>query len=102
MKITKGQKRLLHVKTENLDPKTIAISVSDSGPGIDADKISNVFEAFATTKANGMGLGLAISQMIIERHGGEISASTSPSGGARVEIKLPIVPEITSQEADVG
>jgi signal transduction histidine kinase len=102
MKITESRKRLLQVKTENLDQKTIAISVSDSGPGIAADKISNVFEAFATTKADGMGLGLAISQMIIERHGGKISASTSPNGGARVEIKLPIVPVTISQEAHVG
>jgi len=101
IKTTKGRTRLLQVKTENFDQKTIAISVSDSGPGIDPDKISNVFEPFATTKANGMGLGLAISQMIIERHGGKISASTSPNGGARVEIKLPIVPGTASQ-AHVG
>jgi signal transduction histidine kinase len=102
MKITNGRERLLQIKTENLDQKTIAISVGDSGPGIDSNKISNVFEAFATTKADGMGLGLAISQMIVERHGGKISASTSPNGGARVEMKLPIVPETTSDEADVG
>jgi len=101
IKTTKGRTRLLQVKTENFDQKTIAISDSDSGPGIDPDKISNVFEPFATTKANGMGLGLAISQMIIERHGGKISASTSPNGGARVEIKLPIVPGTASQ-AHVG
>ncbi|HWL72768.1 MAG TPA: MASE4 domain-containing protein, partial [Burkholderiaceae bacterium] len=90
MKTTSGPERLLEIRTEQPDQNTIAISVSDSGPGIEADKISNVFEAFASTKPGGMGLGLAISHLVIERHGGKISASQSPSGGARVVIDLPI------------
>jgi signal transduction histidine kinase len=96
VKMTEGRKRLIQVQTEKLDQKMVAISVSDSGAGIDPGRITNIFEAFATTKADGMGLGLAISQMIIERHGGEIFASTSPGGGVRVEIKLPIAPDTIS------
>jgi C4-dicarboxylate-specific signal transduction histidine kinase len=103
MENTEGRKRLIQVKTGgHPDQKTISISVSDNGPGFDAEKISDIFEAFATTKAKGMGLGLAISRMIVERHGGKISATTVPNGGAHLEIKLPIAPETTSKEADVG
>ena len=92
MENTKGRERLLRLDTAPLDQSTISISVSDSGPGIDPERISNVFEAFATTKVNGTGLGLAISQRIIERHGGKIAARTNSSGGARLEITLPIAP----------
>jgi two-component system sensor kinase FixL len=48
-----------------------------------------VFDAFVTTKPGGMGLGLAISHLIIERHAGKISAGRSASGGARMVIQLP-------------
>jgi signal transduction histidine kinase len=90
MKTTSGRERLLEIRTGKPDQSTIAISISDSGPGIDADKISNVFDAFAGTKPGGMGLGLAISHLVIDRHGGKISASQSPSGGAHMVIQLPI------------
>jgi len=90
MKTTSGRERLLEIRTGKPDQNTIAISVSDSGPGIEADKISNVFEAFAGTKPGGMGLGLAISHLVIDRHGGKISASQSARGGAHMAIQLPI------------
>ena len=90
MKTISGRERVLEIRTGKADQNTIAISVSDSGPGIDADKISNVFEAFASTKPGGMGLGLAISHLVVDRHGGKISASQSPVGGAHLVIQLPI------------
>ena len=90
MKVTNGRERLLEIRSGKPDQNTIAISITDSGPGIEADKIPNVFEVFASTKTGGMGLGLAISHLVIERHGGKISASQSPSGGACVVIQLPI------------
>jgi signal transduction histidine kinase len=101
MQNTKDQKRLIQVETKCLDQKMILISVSDSGPGFNPDNISNIFEAFATTKSTGMGLGLAISQGIVERHGGKISAATNPNGGAKLEITLPIAPDTILQAADV-
>jgi len=52
--------------------------------------LSSVFDAFVTTKTKGMGLGLAISQRIVERHNGKITAMSSANGGARFEITLPI------------
>jgi signal transduction histidine kinase len=90
MKMTSGRERLLEIRTEQPDQTTIAISASDNGPGIEAAKIPNVFEVFASTKTGGMGLGLAISHLVIERHGGKISAGQSSTGGARVVIDLPI------------
>jgi signal transduction histidine kinase len=60
-----------------------------TGPGIDPDKLGNIFDAFFTTKRQGMGLGLAICRMIVERHGGKLLASSGNRGGALFEIVLP-------------
>ena len=66
--------RVLSVQTKNGDHKTIAVVVEDSGPGIEKDQLSDIFTAFVTTKRQGMGLGLAISRMIIDYHGGKLTA----------------------------
>ena len=52
--------------------------------------MTSVFDAFVTTKATGMGLGLAISKMIIERHGGQIAVVPGVNNGAHFRITLPI------------
>jgi signal transduction histidine kinase len=49
-----------------------------------------MFDAFVTTKLDGMGLGLAISRMIVEHHGGQISASAAHSRGAVLRVVLPV------------
>jgi signal transduction histidine kinase len=83
--------RVLLVRTENGDQKTIAVVVEDSGPGIDKDQVGDIFTAFVTTKRQGMGLGLAISRMIIDYHGGKLTASSdSKDGGATFRFVLPI------------
>ena len=66
--------------------------VQDSGPGIDKDKLDGFFTAFVSTKPNGMGLGLAISRMIIEYHGGKLTALSDGKDGASFEFVLPIAP----------
>jgi signal transduction histidine kinase len=66
------------------------VAVEDSGPGIDPGRLNNIFDAFVTTKANGMGLGLAICRMIVHRHGGQLSASSDGKTGARVQFVLPV------------
>lgn len=66
------------------------IGVGDTGPGIPANDLQNVFNPFFTTKPQGMGMGLAIVRTIIEAHQGEIVAENLPSGGALFTIKLPI------------
>jgi signal transduction histidine kinase len=83
--------RMLLVRTENRGRDSIAVAVEDSGPGIAPEKVDCIFDAFVTTKSNGMGLGLAICRMIVERHGGQLSAARAgASGGARFKVVLPV------------
>jgi signal transduction histidine kinase len=66
--------------------------VQDSGPGIDPNQLDGIFDVFVTTKTEGMGLGLAICRMIIERHGGQLTASSDGKSGALFQFILPIGP----------
>jgi signal transduction histidine kinase len=84
-----GGHRILKVSTERNGNGTIALTVEDTGPGLGADKPRDIFEAFVTTKAHGMGLGLAICQMIVERHGGQLLAFPAEPRGAIFRIVLP-------------
>jgi C4-dicarboxylate-specific signal transduction histidine kinase len=89
METTSLEGRLLLIHTE-IQGDNIAVAVEDSGPGIDKDQLGDIFTAFATTKQHGMGLGLAISRMIIDYHGGKlIAASDSQYGGASFHFVLP-------------
>jgi len=72
--------------------EAIAVAVEDSGPGIDPKRLDDIFGAFVTTKPHGMGLGLAICRMIIEHHGGELTASSDGKSGASLRFVLPIKP----------
>jgi signal transduction histidine kinase len=88
---TAERARLLRIQTERRGQDAIGISIQDSGRGIDAGMIDSIFDAFVTTKAKGKGLGLAISRMIIERHGGQLTATSAGSGnGAGFAIVLPV------------
>ena len=82
--------RILHVGTDCHDNKAIIISVRDSGPGIDPVVLDRLFEVFVTTKASGMGLGLALCRMIVERHKGELAASSAEPRGSIFRVALPI------------
>ena len=66
------------------------VAISDAGPGIPPDKLSDVFEPFFTTKAHGMGMGLSIARTIIEAHNGTISAHNQAKGGALFRVRLPL------------
>jgi signal transduction histidine kinase len=72
------------------DQGTARISVLDNGPGIDVASRERIFRPFFTTKKQGTGLGLALVQKIIVSHNGRIGVGTSPSGGASLQISLPI------------
>jgi signal transduction histidine kinase len=69
----------------------IAIAVQDNGPGIAADVLPDIFDAFVSTRldARGTGLGLTVTEGIVTQHGGSISASNRPEGGACLEVTLP-------------
>jgi signal transduction histidine kinase len=74
---------------ENAGNAFIEIEVRDSGPGMSEEIQSRVFEPFFTTKRSGNGLGLAISQRIVLRHGGAIEVDSCPGEGTTFRIQLP-------------
>ena len=76
--------------------RQIELAVADTGPGIPAELRSRVFEPFFTTRAEGIGLGLAIARQIVEAHGGSIQVGQSVSGGARFAVILPLGGTVTA------
>jgi signal transduction histidine kinase len=82
--------RVLTVKSEIQPPNDVLISVADSGTGIDPNDIDHIFDAFFTTKSNGMGIGLSICKSIIEDHGGRLWALPNLKYGSVFYISLPI------------
>ncbi|MDT4737113.1 ATP-binding protein [Bradyrhizobium sp. WYCCWR 12699] len=66
------------------------VSVADAGDGILAERVTEIFKPFFTTKAQGMGIGLSIAHTIVEAHGGRIWAENAPSGGAVFHVALPL------------
>ncbi len=65
--------------------------ISDNGPGFPAELLPRIFEPYVTTKARGTGLGLPIVKKIVEEHQGHVEISNAPEGGARIDIRLPLV-----------
>jgi len=84
--------RLLTVSAKPAKDGGVGVTVSDCGSGIAPDKIGRLFEPFFTTKENGMGMGLAISQTIIEAHGGKIWGGNNSPRGAAFFFTLPARP----------
>jgi PAS domain S-box-containing protein len=87
---TMDRSRVLRVITKSHGPDAIIVAVEDSGPGIDLRRLDSIFDPFITTKPDGMGLGLAICRMIVERHGGKLSALSDGKNGARFQLVLPV------------
>jgi signal transduction histidine kinase len=84
-----SDRRVLQVRTEYNGSDAIGITIEDTGPGIDPKKSNDIFDPFITTKPHGMGLGLAICRMIVERHDGKLSVTSANPHGAIFRIKLP-------------
>jgi PAS domain S-box-containing protein len=76
-------------QTPNVE-RAILVSVADSGPGLDLNNLGRLFDAFYTTKPQGLGMGLSISRSLIEAHGGRLWASTNVPNGALFQFTLPI------------
>jgi nitrogen fixation/metabolism regulation signal transduction histidine kinase len=74
--------------------------VADNGPGFPVELLPKVFEPYVTTKVRGTGLGLPIVKKIVDEHQGRVEISNVPEGGARVDIRLPLVKEEGAQNGD--
>jgi PAS domain S-box-containing protein len=81
--------RALRIATKPFNANGLEVSVEDSGTGIQQKDIDRIFDAFYTTKANGMGMGLAICRLVVEAHGGTLSVSPVAPHGAAFRITLP-------------
>jgi PAS domain S-box-containing protein len=81
--------RQLLVTSERAEPDGVMVAVKDSGPGLAPATLDRLFDAFYTTKADGMGMGLSICRSIIEAHGGRLRASPNHPRGAVFEFTVP-------------
>lgn len=84
----KNLPRELHVRIHAKESLAV-VEVHDNGPGIDPKHLALLFDAFFTTKEEGMGIGLSICRSIIELHGGRIWADSQPNGGTTFSFSLP-------------
>jgi two-component system sensor kinase FixL len=83
-------RRTVLVTSEYSSAHMLSVTVSDSGPGMDASTRQRAFEPFYTSKKNGMGIGLSLSRSIIESYGGRLWAAPCADRGARLHFTLPI------------
>ncbi|MGD0650245.1 MAG: ATP-binding protein [Verrucomicrobiia bacterium] len=98
---TRPKPRVLTISTEE-DGNYIRIVVADNGPGIPKEVIGQIFDPFFTTKplGKGTGLGLTVSNTIIQGHRGRLLVENQPTGGARFVVELPIIPCVATATAD--
>jgi signal transduction histidine kinase len=85
------RQRTLLIATDIFADTGVRVAVSDNGPGIDPQTAHHLFDAFSTTKPDGMGMGLTISRSIIEAHGGRLWTEANDEFGATFQFTLPIV-----------
>ena len=83
-----GQRRL-EIRSANEESGHVLVAVEDTGPGLDLAQADRLFEAFFTTKPDGMGMGLSICRSIIDAHGGRLWASPNRPNGAIFQFTLP-------------
>jgi PAS domain S-box-containing protein len=89
MKPVSDRPRELMIGCEPHETGTILVAVRDSGIGFDPKNADRIFDAFYTTKADGLGMGLSISRSIIEAHGGRLSATPNEDHGVTFQFTLP-------------
>jgi C4-dicarboxylate-specific signal transduction histidine kinase len=82
--------RELLISTGREGPSDVFVAVQDSGPGLNPESFNRLFDAFYTTKRDGLGMGLAICRSIVEAHGGQVWASRGAGPGAHFQLTLPV------------
>jgi len=90
MKDSDASDRTVLLDIARIDERMLKVSVIDTGPGLPAGSVERVFDAFFTTKSNGLGMGLSISRSIIEAHGGRLCAENNLRRGATFSFTVPI------------
>lgn len=83
--------RMITVRMDERDGQVL-VEVQDTGPGIAAELLDRLFAPYATTKNNGLGLGLAICQVLVQQMGGKLQVTTPSTGGAVFSLLLPHAP----------
>jgi PAS domain S-box-containing protein len=91
--------RQLLIRTEREDGDRVRVSVRDAGVGVDPQSMNKLFDAFYTTKSDGMGIGLSVSRSIIERHRGRFWAEQNDGPGATFSFSIPSGPESVTAAA---
>jgi C4-dicarboxylate-specific signal transduction histidine kinase len=84
-----GPRKLL-IKTVKSEADSVSVALEDSGPGLDPANAQRAFEAFYTTKPEGMGMGLSICRSIVEAHGGKLAVTANAPRGAVFQFTVPV------------
>ncbi len=85
--------RVIRLTLSQTEDRQVELRVQDTGAGIFPGREASIFQSFETSKADGMGMGLAICREIVSKHGGTIRASNAPEGGAVFRVTLPVADE---------
>jgi len=89
MNTVHGRPRELLIRTERDEGDRALLSVKDAGIGFDPQSMDKLFQAFYTTKSDGMGIGLSVSRSIIEQHDGRLWATLNDGPGATFSFSIP-------------
>jgi PAS domain S-box-containing protein len=92
--------RMLLIRTEQGAAATVQLSVQDIGRGFGAESLNRLFEAFYTTKSDGMGIGLAVSRSIIEKHHGRLWATPNDGPGVTFSFSIPHADDLTNHSGE--
>jgi signal transduction histidine kinase len=85
-----GQAGVITVRARRAGAGFVCIEVADTGPGVAAENVHKIFEPLFTTKARGIGLGLALSKSLAQANGGDLTLVSTPGRGATFALKLPV------------
>jgi len=91
-----GRRRELLIRSREHGSDRILVAVEDSGTGIEPEHVGRLFNAFFTTKPDGMGMGLSICRSIVQQHGGCIWATRNFGAGSTFQFTLPVYRETAS------
>jgi C4-dicarboxylate-specific signal transduction histidine kinase len=89
--LEQSQQPAIRVNVTLSSNSQVSIEITDNGPGIDTDAMDKIFIPFYTTKKKGSGIGLSLSQQIIQLHGGQLKVSNTNNNGTTFHILLPVV-----------